>query len=75
MDIVVDGKIRGRQTINESFKESVQIGVSEFPMPCFNRVALSSEEDSGRYHEQQSDWMHDIQELLKWNQAFGPPVK
>ncbi|KAG0226648.1 NADH kinase pos5 [Mortierella sp. GBA43] len=48
----------GKETFFLDKNEFLQVCMSQFPMPCVNRVHASE------------DWIKDINDLLKWNQGF-----
>jgi hypothetical protein len=53
--------------------DSVEVGLSPFPVPCVERGSLESimSGEPASTAVQALDWIHDISHLLKWNQAFA----
>jgi hypothetical protein len=47
--------------------DAIEIGASENPVPCLFPSAANT--GAGL------QWMHDISELLKWNQGFGSRLR
>ncbi|KAG5456792.1 MAG: ATP-NAD kinase-like domain-containing protein [Olpidium bornovanus] len=59
----------GRQVSLLHAGETVEVGLSQYPVPCANRI------------DQNTDWVRDLNDMLKWNQSFvsgcskEPPVQ
>ncbi|KAL7750041.1 NADH kinase pos5 [Sorochytrium milnesiophthora] len=48
----------GRQVAILRSGQQVDIALSQYPVPCVNQITAAT------------DWLHDVNHLLKWNQSF-----
>ncbi|KCV69976.1 hypothetical protein H696_03441 [Fonticula alba] len=58
----------GRNNLKLDFRETLHVRASPFPLPALVPQKLSP---SGAPVANNTDWVHDIKTLLKWNQKWG----